>query len=548
MEQIPFLPEYPPTLPNVIADALKRHADLDFLVDGATRLTYREAERVSARLARGLLALGVGKATRVAIVLPDCADWVLAWWAAARIGALTIPLSTFFQARELDWALKEADVDTLIIASEYLGKDYVERLERAVPGLAAQTSTSIFVASHPYLRRVVVWGECERPWAIRGAAALRAAADANPAIDDALLRNLEAQVTPADLLIGICTSGSTSQPKIVVHTHGSLVRTSHALRPTLLGMKPGDRNLSGMPMFWLGGLNSNLMPATYEGACMVFAPSPRTEDILDVVMREKVTRVAMWPQQYKPLADLAATRDFDLRPLMRMAPPQISGPEGDPVPPGRRIASLLGMTESFGPHGFGTWHEELPEKNGANFGVNVRGIERRIVDPATRRELPPGQPGELLIRGFSLMDGYYKRERNTVFDTEGWFPTGDTCSLDEDGYLYFHGRLSDMIKTVGANVSPQEVEAVMLTYPGVAEVIVVGLPDETRGERVVAVVVPRQGEIVDPQALQQRLAGDISSYKVPKEIVLMSYDEVPRTTSAKVRRNALKPILMQRRD
>jgi acyl-CoA synthetase (AMP-forming)/AMP-acid ligase II len=544
MEFIPSFPGYAPTLPNVIADAARRHDGREFLVDGARRYTFREAERVSAEFARGLLALGVGKGARVALVMPDTADWVLAWWAAARIGALTIPLSTFFQPKELDWALKEADIDTLFLASSYLGRDYVERLERAVPDLAGQTSTRIAAASHPYLRNVVVWGECDRPWAIKGSEGLRAQALAAPAIDDALLRQAEGQVAPSDLLLGICTSGSTAAPKIVIHTHGSMIRTAHFLCATFLGLRPDERNYSGMPLFWLGGFNCNLMPAIFEGACMVFSESPRPEDVLDLVLREKLTRVMMWPQQYKPLADLAARRGVDIS--HTMANLNFNGPDGKPIPPERRIVTLLGMTETFGPHGYGQLNEQLPEGKGGSWGTPVRGIERKIVDPQTGATLPPGQQGELCIRGFSLMDGYYKRERSEVFDAEGWFHTGDTCSIDADGYLFFSGRVSDMIKTTGANVSPLEVERLMVTYPGVAEALAVGMPDAERGERVVAVVVPKQGENVDPEALRRRMLEDISSYKVPKSIVVMSYDEVPRTTSGKAQKNALKGLLAER--
>lgn len=544
MEAIPVFPDYAPTVPNVIADSAKRYAEREFLVGPGQRYTFRQAERASAELARGLLALGAGKGTRVGIILPDSPDWVLVWWAAARIGALTMPLSTMFQAKELEWALREADIDTLILTPEFLGKDYLERIERAVPELAAQKGPRLALASHPYLRRIVVWGRSDRAWALPGRDALREAAAGHPGIDDALLAAVEAQVAPSDLLIGICTSGSTSKPKIVIHTHGSFVRQTRALCETFLGMGSDERNYPGMPLFWLGGLNCNLMPATYRGACQVFTATPKPEDVLDAILREKVTRVMMWPQQYKPLSDLAAERGVDI--AHTMANLNFNGPDGKPIPPSRRILGLLGMTESFGPHGYGRFDEVLPEENGACSGAAVRGIDRKIIDPQTGRELPAGEQGELCIRGWSLMEGYYKRERREVFDADGWFHTGDTCVINGEGYVYFRGRLSDMIKTTGANVSPIEVERIMVTYPGVAEAIVVGLPDAERGERVVAVVVPKLGESVDPEALRKRMSEDISSYKVPKQIVLMSYDEVPRTTSAKVQKHAVKALLSER--
>jgi len=151
----------------------------------------------------------------------------------------------------------------------------------------------------------------------------------------------------------------------------------------------------------------------------------------------------------------------------------------------------------------------------------------------------------LYIRGFSLMHGYYKRERAEVFTPDGWFATGDQCSMDEDGYLYFKGRLSELIKTAGANVSPQEVEAVLAGYAGVAEAVVLGLPDAERGESVVAVVVPREGASIDPAELQARMKEEVSSYKVPRRVLVMGFHDIPRTGAGKVQKKELKELLMR---
>ncbi|HXC41501.1 MAG TPA: class I adenylate-forming enzyme family protein [Burkholderiales bacterium] len=543
IEEIPVFPGYPPTLPNVIAAAMREAADREFMVEGSRRLTFRDAERESAKLARGLLAAGLGKGSRVGIILPNSPDWALVWWAAARIGAFTVPLSTFFQPKEIAWALGEADIDTLFIASRHLGHDYVERLERALPGLSEQRSPRLALASHPYLRRVVVWGECDRPWALRGPRDLHALADGEPRIDDAFLSQVEASVTPSDWLIGICTSGSTSKPKIVVHTHGSMLRITHAYRRWSFAMSRDERVYCGMPLFWLGGLNAGIMPATYAGACVVFSESSNPEDVLDLIVRERITRVALWPPQFKPLNELALARGMDIAPLLTSARPEDK--HGRPIPQERRIMSLLGMTESFGPHGAGRWNEVLPEKHGASWGRNFRGLERKIVDPQTGETLPPNTEGELYIRGFSLMHGYYKRERAEVFTPDGWFATGDQCSMDEDGYLYFKGRLSELIKTAGANVSPQEVEAVLAGYAGVAEAVVLGLPDAERGESVVAVVVPREGASIDPAELQARMKEEVSSYKVPRRVLVMGFHDIPRTGAGKVQKKELKELLMR---
>jgi acyl-CoA synthetase (AMP-forming)/AMP-acid ligase II len=535
----PVFPEYVPTLPNVIEDAVRRHGDREFLVDQGGSWTFARAEHDSAELALGLLAAGVSKGTRIGLWLTTSPQWVIAWWAVGRIGAFAVPLSAMFQAREISWALGESDIDTLFIDASL-----VERLERAIPALATQTSTQIFLPELPYLRRIVVVGACDKPWAISSTDGLTALASRSPALDREYLKRVEAQVTPSDWLIGVCTSGSTSAPKIVVHTHGSMIRINHAYHASGMGLKPDERLFCGMPFFWIGGLNGGLMAATFAGACLVLPQGPRVEDILDSVIRHNVTRLRIWPTQFKSLNDRALQMGRDLTPLLPLVAPRDE--RGEPIPAERRIASLLGMTECFGPHGFGRYDEVLPEKNGQSWGRNIDGLERKIVDPQTGADVPVGVEGELCIRGFALMQGYYKRERDDVFDRDGWFHTGDVCCIDEDGYLYFRGRDSDMIKTAGANVSPQEVEVVLGAYAEIAEAVVVGLPDEQRGEIVVAVVVPRAGQTIDAQTLQRRMKDEISAYKVPRQIVILSTDVLPRTSGGKVRKAELRKQLMEK--
>ena len=534
-------PNYAPTLPNVIADCVRQHGEREFLVGPSQRLTFREAEAVSAELALGLLAVGVGKGTRTAILMPNGPDWVTAWWAAARVGALTVALSTFFQPRELAWALREADIDTLLVIDRFMNNDYLARLEVALPELSHHDTPQLVLRSHPYLRRIVCWGQDRRPWAIAGPGELLASAHADCRFDRALLQAVETAVTPSDDLVGICTSGSTSAPKIVIHTHANVIRLTHTYR-RYVRLNPSDRNYSGMPFFWVGGLNVNLLQAMYGGAAMVFAASTRPEDVLEAIRRERVTRVSMWPAQVAALAEQARANGSDTSSVKRGLDTPVDE-TGQSIPANRRIASTMGMTESFGPHGAGRFDETLPEEKGGSWGYEIEGIERKIVDPVTGVELPAGEIGELYIRGFSMMRGYYKRERSEVFQPDGFFATGDLCRIDADGYIWFIGRDSEMIKTAGANVAPREVELLMETYPEVREAIVMGLPDAVKGEVIVAVAVPREGHFIDSHELLARLRGDLSAYKVPKQIVAMSQDDIPRTANGKPLKPRLKELL-----
>ena len=540
----PTLPDYPATMPNVIADIVRQYGDREFLVESSRRFTYADVDRMSSHLARGYVAAGIGKGTRVGIVMPNASDWVINWWALSRIGALTISLSTFFQSRELAWSLKEADIDTLLIVGEYAHHDYIERLERAIPDLASQQSPRLILKSHPYLRRIVVWGDCDRPWATQGPDALLAMADAEPAFDAEFLKQIEANVSPADEMIGICTSGSTAEPKIVIHTHASAIGLTYTFRK-YVRIAMDDRNYCGMPFFWIGGLNVNLMPVMYEGACMVFSDTPAVDDVLKAMSSEKVTRVSMWPAQLAPVVEKALASNTDLSSVRRgLLPP--ADQSGNPIPLSRRATAILGMTESFGMHGGGWADMVLPEGKGGCWGYEIEGIERKIIDPATGKELPLGQVGELYIRGFTLMRGYYKREWRDVFQPDAFFATGDLCRIDEDGYIWFTGRGTEMVKTAGANVAPREVEMLMMTYPVVLEAIVFGLPDPLKGENLVAVVIPRDGATIDSDQLLTRMRQDISAYKVPKQIVVMNYGDIPRTDAGKPRKPVLRGLVAER--
>lgn len=537
----PVLPDFPPTLPNLMANARSKFPDQPFLVCGDQQLTYAEADARSAELARGMLAAGIGKATRVAILMPNSPDWVLCWLAASRIGAITFPVSTLFQPRELAWLLDHADIDTLLVTGHYAGHDYMERLERAIPGLAAQRTTPLAIPSHPYLRRVVAWGDTSRAWALRGPDDVLALAAARPAIDNAFLASVESKIVPSDSLLAICTSGSTAEPKVVLHSHSSALLTPY-MHLTYKVRNGGMRDFVGMPLFWLGGLNVNLIPGLFEGACLVFSPTPKTDDILDTIVRHKVNRVNMWMTQRKALFDRAAEKGINLAAMVG----DITEPrdaDGNIIPMNRRVSSILGMTESFGPHGVEWRNTILPESRAGSLGHAVEGIERRIVDQVSGAVLAPGETGELQIRGFTLMQGYYKKARDEVFTRDGWFSTGDLCHLDADGYIYFHSRRSEMIKSMGANIAPREVELQLESLPGVREAIVFGVPDEKRGESVMAVVVPLEGQKVDGNALRAGLKDRLSSYKVPDDIIVARFEDIPRTDSGKSKKNELRKIL-----
>lgn len=528
------------TMPALLDAAVKSHADRIFLVSADARYSFADAQHISGEMACGLIAVGVGKGAHVGIMLPNCPEWVLAFLAVTRIGAVAVTMSTLYQPGELAYALAHQDVDTLVTCASYLGHDYLDRLERALPGLSSATSTDLCLPSHPWLRRIIVSGTCDRSWA-NSAQNIFAPDGPGGALKPDMLAKAEASIHESDVLLTISTSGSTALPKSVVHAHGGALRTSrnHLER---IDLTADDRVAPLLALFWIGGL-LHILQALRLGYSLNYPLSTRPADVFELIEQEAITVLAMWPTQHAALLRYADEHGLDAPSVRRgLFPPR--NPDGTPV---RQpvFGNYLGMSESFGMHSMELdWSCLTAEKKGTS-GRTLRDVERRIVDPGDGHEVEAGAIGELQIRGPNLMVGYYGRSRHETFTEDGFFPTGDLVNEDADGFIYFRGRLSETIKSSGANVSPPEVENAIRKLGGVVEAIVFGMEDEAQGERVVAVVVPAAGATIEPAAMIAALKPELSSYKLPSRIHVLAYDEIPRTATMKPVKRDLAAIIQR---
>jgi len=539
---MPF-PDYTPRMPDFIATRTRSFGNRPLALLENRRIRYAEADRESARLAKGLLASGVGKGTRVGLLMPNGPDWIVAWLAVTRIGAVLVPLNTFYMPKELGWVLQHADVHTLLTCARFLNNDYLERLEACAPDLAAQDADSIWIRALPSLRQVFVSGAGERGWA-RGFDALGAAADANPRVDDALLTAVEANVAPADPMMLIYSSGSTADPKGAIHSHGAIVRHAFNLN-SFRDLTPDDRIFSPMPFFWVGGFVFTLMSAMHAGAFILCEAVFEPGATLALLERERATVVAGWPHYSKAMLEHPSFADRDLSSIR-------SGNLFDVLPEAIRPkdpelrSNSLGMTETGGPHTIDRMDVDLPESLRGSFGHSVPGVTHKIVDPESGERLGAGEMGEICVRGYSLMQGLHKVERERTFDADGFYHTGDVGHFDADGVLFFHARLGDMIKTAGANVTPREVEVVMEGIADVKSAFVVGVPDPARGQNVAAAVVLKQGASADAEALRSAVRAQLSAYKVPRHFFLFGDAELPFTDSGKIDKRRLAVMLAER--
>jgi len=355
-------------------------------------------------------------------------------------------------------------------------------------------------------------------------------ADEPNAPDRALLAAIEQEVTPSEDAVIVYTSGSTSLPKAVVHTQWNVTRFPRELAKYFL-LKPDDRMMPHLPTFWLGGLGMT-MQVLSMGATLVYPASPEIDVVLDAIERCRVNRLNSWGDVMMKLREGAVARGIDVDKIVGLGP--FRDKAGEIIPPHLQ-ANMLGMSETFSAHSAEPLDTRLPEDKAGSSGRAVDTYERRLVNPESGEEVPLGQVGELQVRGGGLMSGFYKVNRKEVFTRDGFYPTGDMARLDADGYIYFVGRRGDMIKTRAANVSRLEVEAAMRGLPGVELPIVVGLPDPELGQRVVAAVVPAKGAAPTDDSIRAALRAVLSSYKIPREIVFITHDDVPRTTTGKIK-------------
>ncbi|UXA05522.1 acyl--CoA ligase [Mycobacterium sp. SMC-2] len=497
-------------------DALVRsraaiYGDKPMVIDPTSRISYRQLDAATRDLAAVFVDAGVGKGTRVGLIMPNGARWVEVALALARVGAVLVPLSTLLSAGELAAQLRAAAVQFLISVEEFRGHRYLDEL-------APRTEL-------PALRQV--WTADRLAGATAGDRARR--------IVDAMTET----VTAADLLVIMFTSGSSGAPKGVMHSHGSAlgaVRSGLAARC----ITADTRLYLPMPFFWVGGFGSGILSTLLAGATLVTEEIPRPETTLRLLEAERVTLFRGWPDQAETLARHAATVGADLSSL-RPGSLQALLPPEQRAQPGAR-ATLFGMTEAFGPYCGYPADTDMPAAAWGSCGKPFAGMEVRIVDADSGGPVPAGAVGMIQIRGPHTLRGICGRSREELFTVDGFYPTGDLGRLDEEGFLFYHGRSDDMFKVSGATVYPSEVERALRTIDGVHSAFVTNVP-AAAGQRVGAAVVCDDAMSVDQ--LSRCARNLLSAFKVPTAwLLLKSDDDVPRGGTGKVDTCRLREMLI----
>ncbi|WGD45192.1 class I adenylate-forming enzyme family protein [Streptomyces cathayae] len=486
-----------------------RRADREALVDGDRRWTYAELDADVDRYAGALLSAGVGATDLVGVLGRNTARYVIELLALARIGAVSVPLNWRLHVNEQAYIIKQAGITCLL---------YDDDFREDAAALKAATG----------LRALVANGQDAVPGSDR--------MDQLLAAQPPGVRIADAEKDADDMHRLLYTSGTTAHPKGVVHTYGNLA-ANHRAQVLELELTQNDRILITAPLFHVSGLEAPGLATFVAGATMVLTPTFKPEDIARIAAEERATGMVLAAQILFGVLGLDPAPDLSrLRYLLFAGVAPSVRRRVKSLLPHVRLVDTFGMTELCnGVCYMDAAHEE--SKVGA-LGVPFPGVHIRIVDEDFR-EVPAGEEGEIIVRGDKVSPGYWNDdEANRRTRRDGWFLTGDVGRVDADGYLWFVDRRTDLIKSGGENVAGAEIERVIAQHPDVAEVAVIGVPDEKWDEVPKAFIILRGSATATAGDIRQHCLDNLARYKVPKYIALV--DTLPRNDSGKVLKKRLR--------
>jgi len=512
--------------------AARRWGPREALAFQGRRWTFAEMdERVDA-VAKGLLSLGIRPGDKVALWMVNRPEWIDAMFAIMKIGAVLVPVNTRFRTEDMAYILAQSDADAVLLADRSGPVDYLGMIREVVPALGSRPDPRF-----PCLRHVVVLAD--RP--DHGVADWHEVLDRGTSVTAAALRERAARVDPEDPAFIFYTSGTTGFPKGAVHGH-RMIRNAwdHGDR---MGLTVDDVILMYLPLFHAFGFIEGPLMSMIRGARQVLTEAFDGGHCLDLIASERATIIHGFDTHYQ---ELLGAQERSPRDVSSVRTGICGTGMSSSIPIARRARKTFGnLMTGFGMSEVGigvtfsfldSTEEQCVEAN----GYPGSGYEVRIIDPETGADQPVSVPGEILVRGYIVTPGYYKRPEETAraIDDDGWFHTGDMGLMRPDGHMRFLGRYKDMLKIGGENVDPMEVEAFLMTHPAVQAVSVVGLPDARLSEVAVAFVQLAVGGALSEHEVIEHCRGRVASFKIPRHVVFV--DEFPMTSSGKVQKVKLR--------
>jgi fatty-acyl-CoA synthase len=533
------------TLGGYLREVTERYGPREAAVlhgeNGAERWTYDELWSRSVGVARALLACGIGKGTRVGVLMTNRLEFLSSVFGIALAGGIATTMSTFSTPSELEVLLQSSCCSVLLFERHVLKKDFLAMLSELEPRVAAEKPGELDSVKFPFLRYLAMVDGDGTTGAVEGwQTFLKRGVKVWPEIVDATA----ASVSPADPGVLFFSSGSTGKPKGILSAHRGVCLQLWRWRKWL-GLEEGVRSWSANGFFWSGNFAIGIGGTLSAGGSLILQKTFQPEEALTLMEKERASYIFAWPHQWAQLTDAKNWLDVDLSSLKYI----------DAESPVARHPTInsqwIDATHSYGNTETFTLSTVFPantpkEISAGTHGIPAAGNTIKIVDPLTGEIVPLGERGEIAVKGPTLMLGYIGIPRDETLDEEGFFRTGDGGFFDEKGRLHWEGRLNDIIKTGGANVSPVEIDIVLAQCPGVKITKTVGVPDELLGELVVACIVPQDGVTLTEEDIRGFAKQRLASYKVPRKVLFFAESELETTGTAKVKSAELRALATKR--
>ena len=521
--------------------------DHEFIVypDRNLRWTYREFDHRVNRLAKGLLAIGIGQGDHVGIWAKNVPDWLTFQFACAKTGAVLVTINTAYKAEEMDYVLRQSDMKMIGLIDGFRDVDYLQIINHLVPELKEHPRGHLRSKAYPHLRHVCYVGQ-EKHRGMYTTAELMLLGDHQP---DQLLAAARAAITGHDIVNMQYTSGTTGFPKGVMLSHHNILNNGwsigHRQRFTA-----ADKLCLQVPLFHCFGVTLGVMAILSHGATLVIVEVFDALLGLAAIHQEKCTVLYGVPTMFIAMYTHPMFAMFDMTSLR-------TGIMAGSVCPSEvikrvisdmhvtEITSVYGLTEAS--PGITQSHGNDPVERRVNtVGTAFPGVEVAVLDPATYAPLPADTEGEICCRGYNVMKGYYKMPNETaaVIDANGWLHSGDLGACDAHGYYRITGRIKDIIIRGGENISPKEIEDLLLAMPEVRDAQVVSAPDPKYGELPVAFIILNRGQSLTEEDVRDYVRQHLATYKVPRHVFFV--EEYPLTASGKIQKYKLREQAQER--
>jgi len=522
--------------------AAGKFGDREALFFKGERWSFAELAESVDRAAKGLIYLGIRPGEKVGLWVPNRPEFIHLFFGLAKIGAIIVPINTFFRSADTAYVLRQSNSSTLITVDQSGPIDYLRMVHEMVPSIPNARGKEISYPDFPDLKRVVILSEETH----EGTYSWKEVMAQGQIISDETLRERSDGVDPDATLFIMYTSGTTGFPKGVMHCHNVIRNITDRVNRMALTFR--DVILMYLPLFHAFGLYEGPLMSLVSGAREVLTERFDPAETLDLIEQERVTVLNGFDTHFKDMMELQAERPRNITSLRTGL---FAAGMSSSVPIARKANKALcsGLVSAFGMSEIGvgaclSFLTSTEEQRCEASGYPSPGYEFKIVDPVTGKEQPMGTPGEILIRGYMVMQGYYNKPEETAktIDTEGWLHSGDMGVMREDGHLRFIGRFKEMLKTGGENVDPMEVEAYLLSHPAIRQVAIVGYPDERLSEVGVAFVqiVPAR-ELTEADVINY-CKGKIATFKVPRYVIFVA--DYPMTASGKIQKVKLKEMAL----